>query len=123
MRISLSALVRLIALLGVGSTVLAVGVSRAVPKGPAPVRGVEVSPRYYGVNGVVFTPHQEGNFLLDTETGELREFTLPKRLGFDYVTCSPWRDERGDYELVGRVTERSGTDEGKLCDGWGMARV
>ena len=123
MRLSLSAIVRLIALLGVGSTFLAVGVSRAVPKGPAPVRGVEASPRFYGVNGVVFTPHQEGNFLLDTETGALREFALPSNLAFDYVTCSPWRDERGDYELVGRITERSGQDTGKLCEGWGMARV
>jgi hypothetical protein len=123
MRLSLSSLVRMIALLGIGSTFLAVGVARSVPKAPIPVRGVEASPRYYGVNGVVFAPHKDANFLLDTETGELREFALPKNLAFDYVTCSPWRDERGDYELVGRITEHSGDSTGKLCEGWAMARI
>jgi hypothetical protein len=117
---SLTALVRSLAFLVVGATILALGLSKAVPD-VAPERALEASPRYIGVNGGTFVPHHTQNYLLDTETGELVEFGLPGESGLDFISCSPSSRVRGDVEVAGRYTKRTGGEPDGLCEGSGLA--
>ena len=123
MRMTLTALVRLIAFMAIGSTMVAVGVSRAVPK-PGPELGLsERTPRYVGVNGSAFSPPRPSFSVIDTGTGELQEVALPNGVTFDYATCTPWHGERVEYELVGRMVERVGKATDQLCEGASLVRI
>ena len=88
MRMSLTALVRSLAFLSVGATMLALGLSKVVPA-VSPDQPLEASPRYVGVNGAALIPHHDQNYLLDTETGKLVEFGLPDESTLDFVTSRP----------------------------------
>jgi hypothetical protein len=120
MRVSLSALVRLIAFTLLGLSIAAVGLSRAVPR--SPVRRHYTAPRFLGVNGSVFMPPMDNNYRLDLETGELRPDGSAPGVSLDYATCSPWTDARGRFDVVGRMTFRTGMAREALCQGSGLAR-
>jgi hypothetical protein len=122
MRISLTAIIRSLAFLVVGATMLALGLSKVVPA-VTPEQSREASPRYIGVNSASFVPHHIQNYLLDTETGEMAEFALPGpgQSSMDFVTCSPSSMVQGEVELAGRLTIRSGDDCEGLCEGTGLA--
>lgn len=99
MRFSLFALLRLVVLLSVGAVLLAVSVARLVPSSGKP-RTVAV-PVYDVLNRVAFTPTESDASYLDHETGKVHEFKLPIEDRLDYAVCSPWTDERGEFEVVG----------------------
>lgn len=120
MRFSLIALVRLIAFAVLGTSAVAVWLSRELPSPPR-FRSV-TAPRYYGVNGSIFRPPLAENFLLDARTGKLSEATIEGKGSLEYVSCSPWTDERGEFELMGRLTTRTGRGRHALCDGAELIR-
>jgi hypothetical protein len=120
MRFSLTALIRLIAFALLGTSAVAVWLSRELPSPPR-FRSV-TAPRYYGVNGSIFRPPLPENFLLDTRTGKLTEATIEGKGSLEYVSCSPWTDERGEFELVGRLTTRTGRGRFALCEGAELIR-
>jgi|GEM_PF-2597224 len=120
MRFPLTSLVRLCALSGLALFASAVGLSRAVPK-PASFRAA-VHPRFHGVNGLVLDPPDRRNFLLDSETGALRPFDPVPGYRVDFVSCSPWCDERGGVEVVARVTGKPGDASSSAFNGSALVR-
>ena len=116
MRFSLTSLVRLISFVAIGLSAVAVGLSRAVP--PVPTHRTPAAPRQYGLNGNSFTPPQRQNFVLDGTSGELRPDRAASSDSPDFVTSSPWTDQNGGHELLGRLTVR----EGSLATGTVLAR-
>jgi hypothetical protein len=116
----LNSLVRLVAITALAAFLVAFGLARAFPK-PETYR-FPAPPRYAGVNRAVLDVTQNGSFLLDTETGVLSPFKTPAGLEVQFLSFSPWRDDRGEFELVGRVMNRSGTDLDKQFEGAGLVR-
>jgi hypothetical protein len=61
------------------------------------------TPPHYGViNGFVLNPWPDGLRFLDAETGQMRRFNVPDGDRFEYGSCSPWQDDQGEYQVVGR---------------------
>lgn len=121
MRFSLSSLVRLLGLFGLVFTLAAIGLGRTVPKGSG--HRSESPPRYVGVNGAMFEPPISESYLLDTQSGSLSRISPVDGILIEFAGCSPWRDDRGGFEIVGRATEIQGVDTGKSPVGSGLARL
>jgi hypothetical protein len=120
MRVSLNGLVRLVGLLALVSCAVAVGLARLEP---AAAHFRLAAPPHYGViNGFVLsTPPGETRFL-DAETGRFCRITVPEGDRLDYGTCSPWQDEEGESQVVGRWSRRTPGGAESLAEEFGLAR-
>ena len=111
------------AILAIGLTIVALGVSRAVPTVSPAAQLVETPPRYFGVNGSIFLPQHPRNYVLDTESGALQDFELSGQSTFEFASCSPTRADRDDYLVIGRITMRSGDDRESKPGRWIRERL
>jgi hypothetical protein len=116
----LSSLLRPFLWSSIAVVVTAVGLGRIAPR-PFPSRHQAV-PRYHGVNGRYFAENESMPRFLDRQTGEILRVDFPKAETLEYASCSPWRDDRGQYQLVCRWMERSGEGSDNLPREFGIAR-
>lgn len=114
MRFPLYGLLRLTTIVGVMLSIVAVGVSRAVPR-PQTFHD-HSSPRYYAVNGVVLNSNDPANYLLDTETGRLNRVDGDIRGSLQYTSFAPWNNTDGEGLAVGRLTRFTGSNLSIQCD-------
>jgi hypothetical protein len=111
----------------VGLCVMAVLIGRYVCV-PEPAAGfrldvkVGTSPRYQAYGGFWFAADRHRPRLLDLETGAVVSFPLSGEERLDLLSCSPWRDGVGRYQLVGRWQGRTGPDFQSLPQSFGLAR-
>lgn len=105
MRFSINSLVRLLALLGLVSGSIAVAVARLEP--PEWHWRLASAPHYGVINGFVLNAWPGDPGLLDSETGALARLKLPKGDRLEYGSCSPWSDESGESQVVGRWVQRA----------------
>jgi hypothetical protein len=120
MRFSVSSLARLVLVAVVASSAAAIGLARLTPEPrgwrmPAPVR-------YAGVNAFYLDPCGRGSTWVDREGGPPVDLHLPDDQLFEYASCSPWRDEDGRSQVVGRWSW-SGTRTEAPDISYGLARV
>ncbi len=116
---SLVALVRPVALVGVALTILAIAIGRGrsapgADRRPAP-------PRHHVINAFDLSRPGLGSKLLDAQAGVL--VPLPLDYAIEHAACSPWVDDRGRAQMVGRCKDRRG--HGALRRGvrsYGLAR-
>ena len=120
MRVSLFGLIRLTVVVGVVASTVAVGIARLQP---SPSRFRLAAPPHYGViNGFVLTDVPSVPGLLDPRTGKISPCPLPKGVVLDYATCSPWQDDSGEFQVVGRWMRLEGEGSAEHCIGIGLAR-
>ncbi|MFO0950981.1 MAG: hypothetical protein U0835_07485 [Isosphaeraceae bacterium] len=115
----MTTLIRLTGLLTLSASAVAVGLARVCPA-PEEFR-VPTAPRYYGVNGAFFLPPLPGSYVLDAKTGELTASRLEGGKA-EFVACSPWADEHGRQELLGRLITRAGVDGADVPEGSWLIR-
>jgi hypothetical protein len=120
MRVTLFNLIRLTILVGIAATTVAVGVSGLQPV--ASHFRMVVPPHYGVINGFVLTEIPSAPSLLDSRTGEISRCPLPKGDVFDYGSCSPWQDDSGEFQVVGRWMRLEGEGSAEHCIGIGLAR-
>jgi hypothetical protein len=110
MSFSFSSLVRLLVLLAMGSTMIAVGVARLDP--PRPIRRMMKHESHVNISEYYLDVADRTPRWLDVETG--RVLPLPMTGGdvLDAASTSPWVDEQGERQVVGRWSRR--TLEGTL---------
>jgi hypothetical protein len=91
-------LVRLVALLTVGLTAIAVLLGRHAPRTPDARVGATAryQPVYNSSSG------RRALHLLDAETGEIERIPLPRTDCIEQAACSPWQDARGRWHIAGR---------------------
>lgn len=118
MSLSLSTMVRLFVLVAVVANAAAIGVSKIITR-PTTQR-IACSTSLTTINGY-FLPTREGRGrLIDASTGTISTLPIPLDEKLDHASLSPWRDDRGQSQMVGRwasVGESPTTPEGR-----GLAR-
>ena len=121
MRLSLTSLVKMIAIMGVLACVGAIGLSRMVP----PVTHFRIkAPAIYSPlnNGTMAAAGAKLNFL-DISNGDLCSVKLPDGNALDYASSSHWVDERGEYQVAGRWTKYGRSGECWVVEDVGIARM
>ena len=100
MRFSLSSLARFAIGTILVSSAAAIGLARLAPQ----TEGWRMlSPsRYANVNTFYFDQGHRGSSWLDREGGPMREVPFRDEELLEYASCSPWRDEQGRSQVVGR---------------------
>jgi hypothetical protein len=79
--------------------------------------------RFHGVNLRCASEGDLQPCFLDRQTGQLLRVETPPGETLDYAVCSPWRDERGQYQAVCRWMTRLGNRSDSLPHGFGLARL
>jgi hypothetical protein len=117
---SLMTLVRLFAALVLGWTLVALGIGAMGGGPPSPSASValRVGPTLHDALSDV-TPGSERHDLVDLVTGRSTPIPLPERDRWTIMSVCPWRDSRGELEVVGRWVSRG---EGEFC-GMGSFRL
>lgn len=102
-------------------SVVAIGLGRMFPENPRG-RLLDVCSQVY-VSPFASPPDCKSVRFLEPESGKLTQLELPESDVLDQASCSPWHDERGDVQVVGRWSRRLGSGMSALGDGFGLARV
>jgi hypothetical protein len=120
MKWSLSSLLRTLAWMAAGLSVLAIGLGRSAPRARPSYQAFAV--RYHGVNMHCGVDQELQPCFLDRETGQIVRVGFPPQDAMDYAICSPWRDQRGEFQAVARWMRRGGSESDYLPQGFGVAR-
>jgi hypothetical protein len=120
MSFSFSSLIRLLVLMAVGSTMLAVGLSRLDP--PRPGMRVRRMVRHSNINEYFLDVTDRTPRWLDTETGQMASYPLEDSDVLEAASCSPWVDEKNQYQAVGRWTTRVKDGPMSMSKDFGLAR-
>jgi hypothetical protein len=114
-------LIRALAVSALGIVAIAIALGRST--GYTPPVNHAAAVRFHGVN-MRCTPDGEGQpCFIDRQSGEILRLEVPAGEVLDYVSCSPWRDERGQFQAVGRWMNRAGKQYAFLPQDFGLARV
>lgn len=120
MRRFLGGLTRLTGVVVALACVVAVVIGHLAPE-PARFR-VAIDPAYDVINGFVIDPSPSDPRLLDLQTGGLGLFRTPEGDLLDYASLSPWEDEEGESQVVGRWVRQSRDRRGGDGFEFGVAR-
>lgn len=120
MSFSFSSLLRLIVLMAVGSTILAVGISRLDPPKPGwrarrPANHVSINEYFLDVTDR--TPRW-----LDVDTGRVTAHGPTDGDVLEVASCSPFVDDRGRRQVVGRWSSRTKDGPMSMTKDFGLAR-
>jgi hypothetical protein len=104
MRLSLTGLIRLGVFLGLGACLFAIWLGRQDTGG---VRfRMSTAPQYSVINGFTLNEWPSDPRFLDVTSGAVKPFTPPGGDRLDFASCSPWLDDQGEYQIVGRWSRR-----------------
>ena len=103
MRFSLTSLVKMIGMLAVLACVVAIGLARMAPV--ASHFRMKSPPIYAVINSYGAQLDQSKLNFLDITKGSIQSVGLPRNQYLDFASCSPWVDDRGEYQVVGRFAE------------------
>lgn len=120
MTVSVHSMVRLTIFLAVGSTILAVGVSRLDP--PRQIRRSLQPVTTMNVNDSALRKPDRHPRWLDLETGDLTTISINAHDVFEAASCSPWVDESGKRQVVGRWSSRSVEGPLMVSQAFGLGR-
>jgi hypothetical protein len=113
-------LVRALGLAAIAVVVVAIGLGGAAEQ-TLPVHH-SAAVRFQSVNMRCSTDQEVQPCFLDRQTGQILQLEMPAGEVLDYAACSPWRDERGQFQAVGRWMNRTGKQFAFLPRDFGLAR-
>ena len=120
MSFSFGSMIRLMAVLAVGATLLAISVSRLAP--PQAPRRFPRPVTSYNINDFYFQAKNRQSRWIDSETGTLSVMPFPSDDIVEATSTSPWVDESGHRQAVGRWSNRTWRGPGTICHEFGLAR-
>ncbi len=120
MSFSFSSLIRLLVLLAIGSTMVAVGLARLDPTRThwrflKPTKYSNVSEYFLDVTDR--TPRW-----LDAESGRVEPFPISDDDVLETASCAPWANEQGQTQAVGRWSSRTKDGPMSMSNDFGLAR-
>ena len=120
MSFSFSSLIRLIVVMALGSTMLAVGLSKLDP--PKPGWRAPRAARYFNINEYFLNATDRTPRWLDAETGQIRSIPVEDGDVLESASCSPWVDEKGNHQVIGRWSKRTKDGPSSMSIDFGLAR-
>lgn len=120
MSFSFSSLVRLIVFLALGSTTLAVALSKLDP--PTPVWRTRVATRYSNLNEYFMNFTERTPRWLDAESGQILSTPLDDADVLEAASSAPWVDDQGEYQVAGRWSSRTRKGPMSISTDFGLAR-
>ena len=120
MTYSIPSMVRLMVLMAVGSTVLAIAVSRLDP--PQPMRRFLRPVADFNINDVYLDDASRKSRWLNAETGALAVVDINSDDVLEAASCSPWVDDSGHRQVVGRWSNRTWQGPDTVCHEFGLTR-
>lgn len=118
MRFVFSGLLRGSLVLAAVLCLVAVGLGRVAPRPASSRTSSDVA--YIPINGYHFPTDDGEPRFLDPKTGKLVRLALSEPDQVDCAVCSPWRDEAGESQVIGRWIRREG--DRQLVAEIGLAR-
>ena len=117
---SFSSLTRLAVLLAVVACAVAVGVSRLAP---APMISRSLRPiTTVNINDYLLRVADRQPRWLDSETGEVKVTPIVADDVLEVASCSPWVDDNGERQMVGRWSNRTANGTQTVNHAFGLAR-
>ena len=120
MTFSFGSMIRLLVLLAIGSTLLAIGVSRLVP--PQPSRRYLQAVTSHNINDFFLRVPHRRSLWMDAESGAISKAPIGEDEILEAASCSPWVDETGQRQVVGLWSNRTFRGPSTLCNAVGLAR-
>ncbi len=120
MSFSFSSLVRLLVVAGLGITILAIGVARLDPP-RSPLR-IRVASKYFHLNEYLIDFADRNPRWVDSETGSVFAHSLEDGDVLQTASCSPWSDEKGQHQVIGRWSSRTEEGPKSISTDFGLAR-
>ena len=120
MTFSLHSMIRMIVLMAVGSTILAVGVSRLIP--PQQVHRQLLPVCNFNVNDYLLGVVDRQPRWINSETGEMKLIPVEVDGIFEAASCSPWVDDSGQRQVVGRWSSRQNHGTEAISTAFGLGR-
>ncbi len=120
MTFSFGSMLRLAILLAVGCTILAVGVSRLDP--PKVVKRYPRPVVHYNINDFFLRVQDRDPRWIDAETGGMTVSSVVANDVLEAASCSPWVDETGHHQAVGRWSNRTLQGPNTISHEFGLAR-
>ena len=120
MSFSFSSMIRLIVLLAIGSTMVAVGLSRLDPD-RANWRFLKPA-RFSNVNEYFLDVADRTPRWLDSESGRVEAYPLADDDVLEAASCAPWSNEQGQTQVVGRWSSRTKDGPMSMSNDFGLAR-
>jgi hypothetical protein len=120
MSFSFTSLIRLLVLLAIGTTMLAVGVAKLDPPKPG-VRARRL-PKYTNINEYFLDAIDRTPHWMDAETGQIAAYPLEDGDVLQAASCSPWIDENHQYQIAGRWSNRTKDGPMSMSNDFGIAR-
>ena len=121
MRFSLTSLIRLFVLSMIGLGALAIGLGRMSPAPRHWRSSSEV--RFVSLNGYHFSEESSTCRWLDLTTGKISKLAISDQESLECASGSPWKDESGQSQVIGRWTKREGKKVEACKSAFGLARV
>jgi phosphatidylserine decarboxylase len=120
MSFSFSSLVRLIVIMALSTTMLAIGIAKLDP--PRPVWRNRVAARYSNLNEFFMNFTERTPRWLDAESGRVVSSPLDDGDVLEAASCSPWVDEKGQFQVAGRWSSRTSMGPMSVSTDFGLAR-
>ena len=114
------AVARMTVCLLAGLTAVAVILGRGAPE--ASTVRIPAAVRQHAINWYLLGKDDPRPAFLDSETGALTRSRLADFARLEYASCSPWRDDRGEYQVVGLWNGSSEDAAALRHGGMGLAR-
>ena len=120
MTFSLQSLIRMTMLLVVGSTILAVSISRLDP--PQQVRRYARPSTSVSVSDFLLAGSDREQRWINPETGEFKVIPVQVDGILEAASCSPWVDDSGKRQIVGRWSSRQNQGPKAISTAFGLGR-
>ncbi len=120
MTFTLNSIIRMVALLAVGLTILAVGISHLDP--PNATRRFLQPATNVSINDYFLKISDRQPRWIDSETGKLTVIPVEADDVLEAASCSPWVDDSGKRQVVGRWSNRTWRGPKTVCHAFGLGR-
>jgi hypothetical protein len=120
MSFSFSSLVRLIVITALGTTMLAVGISKLDP--PKPHLRTRAATRFFNLNEYFMNYTDRTPRWLDAESGRVVSLSVAEGDLLEAASCAPWVDEKGRRQVAGRWSSRTQQGPMSISTDFGLAR-
>ena len=120
MSFSFSSLIRLIVLLALTATMLAVGLARLDPVRPE--RRTRCMTRFSNINEYFLDVADRIPRWLDSEDGKIGSHPPEDGDVLEAASCAPWVDEKGHGQVAGRWSSRTRNGSMSVSSDFGLAR-